>query len=396
MKWIQVVVVVVIAVVGQIQPSHAAEMKEWTVLVFMNGHDQTLDPFTGANLDLMQKVGSTDDVNVVVQVASLNREQTERVVVEKGNHTVVQKLPRVDMGDYNELNKFIEWAVTNYPAKKYFIDVWNHGSGWHDIEINNTRGHFNTQDVSFDSISGNFITTEQMGKVMKSFSKLIGHKVDLYGNDACLMAMIEIVAEFTDSVSYFASSQEIEPAAGWPYDKMLARLTSNPSINGGELGSILTEEYLKRYPDDFSNPAGSTFATIDVSKVDALIESISNLRNSLMGLGADQKEALLNVAISTHRFQVSDYKDLYDFISKLEKNMDLGLNKSVLRDVKSAFKDVMVKNVTSETQEDAHGLSIWIPTYDEYYTKNIERYKHLEFNKKTQWADLLDLLFSKQ
>jgi hypothetical protein len=401
MKAIQVILLVFLSLVIQVQASHASdrEMKEWTFLVFMNGHDEALDQFTDTNLALMEKVGTTQDVNVVVQVASLSREETERVLVKKGGHTIVESMPRVDMGDYKELNKFIKWTVENYPAKKYFIDVWNHGAGWHAVELKNLNAlngpnDFHKQDVSFDSLTKNYITTEEMGKVMKSFAKLIGHKVDIYGNDACLMSMIEIVAEFSDAVSFFSSSQENEPLSGWPYDKMLARLTANPTMEGGEIGTILTEEYLKKYPSEDVNPVGTTFATIDVSKVDSLMESLSNLRNDLMGMGASNKEALMNIAVSTHRFDgATDYKDLYDFISKLEKNMDLGFNKSILRDVKTAMKDVIIKNATSESEKDAHGLSIWLPTYDLYYEKNIERYRNLEFNKKTQWADLLDTLF---
>ncbi len=406
MKKILYVLIVALLVLIQLQTSNAAsnvsvpkETKEWTFLIFMNGHDEMLSPYTDSNLESIEKVGSTQDINIVVQVASLNRHQTERVYVNKGSHEIVEKLPRVDMGDYKELNKFIEWTVKKYPAKKYFINVWNHGTGWHNIRLNmegSRPSAFETQDVSFDGITGNFISTEQMGDVMKKFADLIGHKVDLYGNDACLMSMIEVASEFTDSVSFFASSQENEPLSGWPYDKLLARWVQNPTMDGGEVGSILTEEYLKLYPDDEVNPNGTTFSTVDMSKLDILITALANLRNELMGLGSEKTKALLTVASGTHNFTGGpDYKDIYDFVSRLEKNSALGVNKSVLTDVKSAFNDVVIKNVHSEEERGAHGLSMWLPTYDLYYNDHISRYKNLEFNKKTGWADLLDLLFSK-
>jgi hypothetical protein len=340
----------------------------------------------------MEQVGSTDDINIVVQAASVGKAQTERLYIQKGNHKVIEALPRVDMGDYKELKKFINWAVVNYPAKKYFIDIWNHGSGWHSIRtLSSTAdiGGFEAQDVSFDDISNNFITTEQMGNVMKYFANLIGHKVDLYGNDACLMAMVEVAAELVDSVSYFVSSQDNEPGEGWPYAEFLQRWTKKPKSSGGAVGKILTEEYHKIYLDE----DGATFSALDLSKLDALMESLGNLRNELMGLGANQKAAIRSAASESSSFYRSDYKDMYDFILNLEKKTSLGINKSIMIDVKKAFKDVVIKNMTSESSGDAHGLSVWIPTYGSQYEKHINRYENLEFNKKTGWADLLETFF---
>lgn len=387
MKKILFVLLFALAVLIQYQTSEAKDMKEWTFLVFMNGHN-SLDQFVDSNLASMQQVGSTDDINIVAQAASEERTQTERIYVEKGGHKIIQKLPRVDMGDYRELKKFIEWAVVNYPAKKYFIDVWNHGSGWHSIRTLSNAGDiggFAPQDVSFDDISNNFITTEQMGDVMKYFAGLIGHKVDLYGNDACLMSMIEVAAELTDSVSYFAGSQDNEPGEGWPYAKLLQRWSEKPEVNGGEVGSILTEEYQKKYQYD----QGVTFSTIDLSKLDALMEAIGNLRNELMGLGAEQRASLKMVASATYSFYHSDYKDLLDFILSLEKETTFKVNKSTLMDVKKAFKNAVIKNKVSESSKRAHGLSMWIPTYAPQYDKHISRYENLAFNKKTDWSDLL-------
>lgn len=400
MKKLLYVLIVVLAVLIQIQTSNAAtkEVKEWTFLTFMNGHDSVLTAETDANLNLMKRVGSTEDINIVAQVASVSRPNTERVYVEKGNVKVIETLSgRVDMGDYQELNNFIDWAIENYPAKKYFINVWNHGMGWHELQKLRTRsnaGNIQIQDVSIDSYTGNLITTEQMGQVMKRFAQITGNRVELYGNDACVMAMIEIAAEFSDSVSYYASSQENEPAAGWPYDKFLARWAQKPHMNGAEVGKILAEEYLKAYPDEFSNPMGTTFSVIDVSELEGLMDALSNLRNELVGLGSEKQASLFALASSTHNFDGgNDYKDLMDFVLKLEKHGSLNINKSILSDVKSAYSHVVLKNVTNEAEEGAHGLSVWLPTYGQYYDQHITRYKNLSFNKKTGWSDLLENFF---
>src|SRR5690606_16909118 len=107
--------------------------------VFINGNDQAMKPYVAFNLRDMALVGSSDQVNIVAQVGELYKDNDKRVYVENGNIQTVEEFPRVDMGDYKELIKFIEWTVENYPAKKYFINVWNHGTGWRTIDL--TRGN---------------------------------------------------------------------------------------------------------------------------------------------------------------------------------------------------------------------------------------------------------------
>lgn len=391
MKKILFILFCALAILIQYQTSEAKDMKEWTFLVFMNGHN-SLDPYVDSNLAAMAQVGSTEDINVVVQAASEKRAQTERIYIGKDGQKIIQKLPRVDMGDYKELKKFIDWTVVNYPAKKYFIDIWNHGSGWHSIRtLSNAtvRGGIEMQDVSFDDISNNFITTEQMGDVMKYFSGLIGHKVDLYGNDACLMSMIEVAAEVTDSVSYFAGSQDNEPGDGWPYAKLLQRWTEKPEIDGGQLGKILTEEYYQMYQKE----ENTTFSTLDLNQLDQLMSALSNFRNELLGLGAEKKALVKSAVTATRSFYNPDYRDMLGFVLNLEKKNSIGINKSIMSDVKKAFKSVVIKSKATGASEDAHGLSMWLPTNRPQYEKNITRYKNLEFNKKTNWSDLLSTLF---
>jgi hypothetical protein len=63
---------------------------------------------------------------------------------------------------------------------------------------------------------------------MDEAAKIIGHKVDVIGFDACLMAMVEVGHELTNSVNVMIGSEETEPARGWPYDLMMARWVKQP------------------------------------------------------------------------------------------------------------------------------------------------------------------------
>src|SRR4051794_5303634 len=61
----------------------AKGVKEWTFLIFLNGNNN-LDPFGKMNIKQMEKIGSTDQVNIVVQWASAARKSTaQRLYINK-------------------------------------------------------------------------------------------------------------------------------------------------------------------------------------------------------------------------------------------------------------------------------------------------------------------------
>ncbi|HWU42127.1 MAG TPA: clostripain-related cysteine peptidase, partial [Bdellovibrio sp.] len=132
--------------------SQAAEpMKEWNFLVFINGVNN-LDSYGAQNINQMETVGSTDKMNILVQWGSWANPNVTRLLVQKDDDTskvtspVVQSLGGTDMGDWKELVRFVEWANQNYPAKHYFIVVWDHGNGWH-LTANNTNSEIHAQDI---------------------------------------------------------------------------------------------------------------------------------------------------------------------------------------------------------------------------------------------------------
>lgn len=88
------------------QPNSKGEdLSEWTFLVFLNGNN-SLDFFGPEDINEMEQVGSTTKINVVVQWASLARNDVYRMKIEKDNNTqevtspIIQNLGDVDMGDY--------------------------------------------------------------------------------------------------------------------------------------------------------------------------------------------------------------------------------------------------------------------------------------------------------
>ena len=111
-----------------------AEIKEWNLLVYINGVN-SLDSYGSMNINQMEEHGSNDQMNILVQWGSYAFPEGRRLLVHKDNDTkavtspIVDTVSNPDFGNSNELLNFVKWAEKNYPAKHYFIVVWNHGNG---------------------------------------------------------------------------------------------------------------------------------------------------------------------------------------------------------------------------------------------------------------------------
>lgn len=365
-------------------PVHGqAAVKDWTMLVFINGHNN-LDQYGDADINEMEMVGSTDAINVVVQRATLKQNTTRLYItkdssVKKITSPVVQDLgKKVDMGNYQNLVEFVKWGAATYPAKRYFVVIWNHGSGWHRSSY--TRG------ISFDDIYNTHITTPQLGLAMKDVSASLGHKVDMLGMDACLMAMPDIASEFSDYVETYVASEETEPLEGWPYDALLSKWAQIPAWKPNEVAAHLTDAYIKSYQGGSQGTnEDTTLSAFDLTMLDRLERAILDLGKSIRALPASEKAKVLKAATQTTGFYFSDYRDLGDFMANLKKSGVNGLG-DITIEVAAMLSKFVVANSTSSNFPLAKGASFWLPTSSSTFKFYKTQYLALQFHKRTEWG----------
>lgn len=363
------------------------QVKDWNFLVFINGVNN-LDPFGTSNINQMEEVGSTDHMNIIVQWGSEASQSVKRLLVQKDDQPykvtspVVKDLGQVDMGDYKQLVDFVDWANTTYPAQHTFVVVWNHGSGWHRINS------FMPTDISYDDRTGNSITTEQLGEAMKEIAEKIGKKVDIYGSDACLMGMVEVADQMSDSVNYFVGSQDLEPGDGWPYSPFLQKWAAHPEMSAKEVSQLISREFVEAYSGGVYGNMDVTMSAYDLTKIEPLRKAIANLSEELMSKSAAEIKTMKDASYNTKYFSNMDYLDLYDFLAQIENQKITG---NTLQAVRDAHKEFVIAN-DQNMSSNVYGLSIWLPssgwTFDNYW----DRYQNLNFNKNTGWGNFLKKL----
>lgn len=127
-------------------------MHKWTILIYANGNNE-LEPEVWQSKKLAEKIGSNDEVNVLMQIAREERkvvsilrpdfdfEENEeswsgvkRLFIKDGYSDLIENLGKVNMAHPLELYNFIKWGINNYPAEHYLLLLGGHG--WQFIGTN--------------------------------------------------------------------------------------------------------------------------------------------------------------------------------------------------------------------------------------------------------------------
>lgn len=284
----------VVGISGGGQSAYAAG--KWTFMVYISDCDLEA---AGINDFLeMAGVGSGSELNILVQFDRIEGYDSQygdwttckRFRVMQGMtptpENALQDIGEVNSGDPAVLEDFVQWGVSNYPAEKYALVLWNHGGGWRKkLE----SGISNFKAVCWDDTTGEKgdpLYTRELEAALNQMDT----QPDLIGFDACLMGMMEVAYQIRNTgAKVMVASEAIEPASGWPYTDLLYRLYNNKDWTAAQLGTAIVDEYYLAYE-------GQTQSAIDLSEVGVLADSVSELANTLSASWNTDQQAVRDAA----------------------------------------------------------------------------------------------------
>ena len=360
---------------------------EWTVMVYLAA-DNNLESSGINDMNEMEIVGSTTDVNIVVQVdripgydiSNSNWTNTRRYYITQDFdpfqiNSEFNDLGELNMGDPQTLVDFAIWAVTEYPAKKYLLIIWNHGGGFRSPA-------YTAKDIAWDDTSGgDRITMPELEYALSAISTQMGKKIDIVGMDACLMAMTEVAYQIKDYADILVASEENEPGDGWPYDTILAQLAANSTMSSKQLAVDIVNKYIYSYP---SNEV--TQSAIDLSYMDTLTSQLSNLAWAIMADSLTLKSKYILASVSSQYYGDPDFIDLYDFCNKVliySNNINV---KNIALSIQQTLNSAVINSdYNGGSVSDSKGLSIYFPWYYGYNGY----YNYTNFSQDTFWDEML-------
>jgi len=371
-------------------PLNLTEAK-WTVMVYLDG-DNNLEGYGLDDFNEMEAVGSTSDVNIIVQMDRTEYmdwlfggdwSETRRFRVEKDYDTDtittlhVQSLGEKNMGDPETLIDFADWTMTNYPAEHYALIIWDHGAGWPIVAIDDDNGE---DGITMDELS------YALGEIKE---KNNDEKLDIIGFDACLMAMLEVAYQVQPYADVMVSSEESEPADGWDYTPFLQALSADPDMGSHELATRITESYLDYY-QVVNKDESVTLSAVDLNKLDKLTTSVDAFSLALVDAMPEEGNWRQMAQATTYSEKYGGdyygYLDLKDFANMVSYFTNESSVKQAALNVSMAVDEVVISNVHGTEHKYSHGLSI---DATEYAAVQSSDYPDLEFSRANSWSSFL-------
>lgn len=361
--------------------SDTKDIVDHTFMVYMVGSDlETFGYSATEDIHEMMKIGSTNRVNVIIETGGaldalqdenrtldFTRVQTHKVV--KNDLERLRDLGERNMGDPETLADFLAFGVKNFPAEHFTVVLWNDGSG-----ING----FGT-----DTVFGDLLTLEELEGAFSKSKEMTGAQYEIIGFDACLMASIEVMTRLDGYANYLVSSEELEPGWGWDYTSILGSLTEDSKMGGAELGQIIADSYVLHIEtkaaqySDYNSHQSVTMSVVDLSKVEAVEDTLSKLSRSLSIELNDisAAHAFARTIGGTERFGLgaersSGHADLSHLSQNLASEFPNLIDSS--RELQSVIDEAVIYTVSRELHPSSSGISIYMPLEDSSDPENLQ------------------------
>jgi len=410
--------------------------RPWTLMVYMAGDNGKVFSTQYGKLKLMAEmtsagysdlaemgtIGATDNVAVTC-LFDTNQDASYLVEVRRDGRGLAgsrcRRMQGVNMGDPNTLSQFISESIRLYPADRYALVIWNHGTGWLDVDayatvraLGTSRPVFRrtrivdpaglTRPIAFDDSSKDFLDTADLRKAFAEAQAATGVRLDLIGMDACLMAMVEGAFELADFADFFVASQEIEPMDGWPYAPILAALNAEPHMPPGRLAETIVREFARSYKATTRLEETITQSAIDLRQAAQTVALCKALVNAISAQADAALKGIVKGLLTGYDpvlvFQDRNYRDLGDFALKLARKTEFGYYTAVSAAAQALYDHLQARGPDAAVLQvayrpkykGANGLSVFLPPK---LGDVLSIYQGLKFPQATGWDKLLTWLF---
>ena len=354
-------------------PSMAAPptQDKWTVMVYIDA-DNNLESFGVMNLQMLESVGSSENVNFVVLMDTYSG-TASLLYVRQGGSEVLADWGEVNMGDPATMTKFIRDAEKAAPAENYLFISWDHGGGWRGL---------NWDDTSFELGEDDFMDMNDLRTAVVDG----GLQFDVFAFDQCLMAQPEVAYEVQGYADYVVFSEETIYGQGFPYDMIAADLVATPSLSPEGLSKVIVDDFADYY-NSLTWANDWTISVFDMSAMDSLTAGVTHLATAQTNALPLYRSHFKNDLSNSPSYYYPYYSDLGVYASNVynDKSIADEAVKLAAKEVIDAIDAGIVVTVNSKHNWDSTGISIYFPGYRQSYLGLKPAYEQVSFATDTGW-----------
>lgn len=355
--------------------------REWTVMVYMAA-DNSLSALADSDLIEMKAIGSNDELAIIAQVDK-PYVGANRYYVAKDTLYSLADLGTIDMCDWQTLSDFLQWSVMYFPAKKYLLILWDHGTGW-------TLAPHRTFGSDWSAGTEMSIANGDLNRALKTFYDATKKHLNIIGFDACNMQQIEIAYEIKDYAKFCLGPQTVWPLSGFPYESIFYIFKQDSDINESEL----VKEIVNKCKDYYTTTIASAISAIDLENLIDLKNALKNLEK-IMQNPPDSGMKNLRAQVQTisltdpNPAPDDDYIDLGDFLSLLK---DYNTKKEY-QDLYNIYNQTIIASASWGAElSRLTGITTFFPDRYIEFKNLVNIYLLLDYNE-SRWANFLNWFY---
>ncbi|MBN1967429.1 MAG: hypothetical protein JW910_22435, partial [Anaerolineae bacterium] len=362
-----------------ITSSQAQQQAAWTVMVYIAA-DNDLEEFAISDLNELELMGSTTDVNVVVQLdratgydsSNGNWTDTRRIFITRDEDynriesEVVQNLGETNTGDPDTLADFATWAMQTYPATRYALVIWDHGGSWLGIA---TDASADDDDLSMPEVG------EALAAIVQANN---GQPLDLIGFDACLMSQFEVYYTVAPYALYGVGAEENIPGYGWDYFTPIQALVQNPAGDGLALGRAIVDSFVEFYSEVVTYYDVFDLGVVDLTQAGDVLAALNDFEQAVAANPAAVLSAIADARNNTiafggfddpQYFDIWSAADLIQFMDLLEELSPSAPVAQAAQVVATAGEQMAVYHLANAALQESRGMTIYFPRHRSAYTQ---------------------------
>ena len=370
----------------------------YTVMIYMCGSDlesgyngYSTNPnnaglATSDLQEILKVTGQPDNVNIIIETGGakawkstygIKSDKLGRWHVKNNQLVNDSQLTYASMGLTSTFQSFLEWGLTEYPADKTGVIMWNHGGGMYGVCYDEKKDD--------DSLLNNEIANAVKG-ALKNCGKE-GQKLEWIGYDACLMQVQDIAEMNSQYFNYMIASEESEAGYGWDYDNWVDDLYAKKGTT--EILTAIVDSFIA--DNGGANKSGDqTLSFLKLSKMKAYKKAWEEMAAELQSKLTSSNKSTFNKAIKSYvkHYADSDYTyfcvfDAWDFVDKLENNSNFSsfkIDGKYTTAVKNAHSELVVYNLAQKGAGVSKGLCMYWCNNSQYSSMAVYTDAHTNFS----------------
>lgn len=328
-------------------------------------------------------------------------------------------LGEVDTASPMTIKRFAAWAQTHLPTPASILHFIGHGGGWspnlHPAQPNHgsSKAYDDIGGMLCDHCSSTTMSANNLADALAWITRT--HTLDIIYLDACMMGMIEVMAELVPYSKYIVTHENITWAVPFRSSNLFYLDEASSSMHPETLAHTIAHYHIQHldtvgYPDQIG--------IVKTSELPALLAHLDTLAIRLLHhMPAINPLIAIAVNNTIHIDQNNDwhlnihdtYLDLYDFAHQISTLTDMPDDiKTAAEHVKTAVSTAVVQNNTLESMpwpqkttetwamNRLHGLSCYFPMKDEWKRQFYGPSALPRFTTATHWAEFIQAWHTSQ